>query len=180
MDKLLQNALYYTNSIAAHLRSFFTFSAAQLLWGLGIAALLLPVAVYAWRLQFHGSVTSSVMSDDQSSQSKMMPRAEQPDPAKVEVELHADQEGGTSLPDDVSSEPARNNTQTDTEVHINGEQVPLPPDGTVHREISSENSNTSIDISVQSDSSGSSRSHSNTSMDIKLKSETKSESDDGG
>lgn len=54
----------------------------------------------------------------------------------------------------------------DTEVHINGTFVPLSDNGTLHKDVSSDGNNASIDVHIQSSGSNSSESHSSVKINV--------------
>ncbi|MDB5160538.1 MAG: hypothetical protein JWO99_801 [Candidatus Saccharibacteria bacterium] len=55
-----------------------------------------------------------------------------------------------------------------TKVSINGNSVPIPKDGSIHKEVSTENGNASINVSMQS--SGSTNAESTSSIDVSVSS----------
>lgn len=170
MNRFVQNIRHYIDVAIDRVRPFFPLNATYLLGGLGvISAVLLPAMAYAWWR--HNPVTSSVTSNDQGSRNTTL-HVEQSAPAKIDTKLHVD--AGSS---DASSD-STNRSKTSTQVYVNGEEIPLPPDGTVHKEISSANGKTSVDISVNSVTSGTSHSSSHSSTNIELNSQAESESTD--
>lgn len=73
----------------------------------------------------------------------------------------------TSVLQTVSSDAATN-PALHTNVQINGNNVPVPSNGSVHKEISTGNGNASFDVSIQS--SGSSNANSSSSLDLNVSS----------
>ncbi len=53
-----------------------------------------------------------------------------------------------------------------TRVHVNGQQVSVPKTGTVHKVIKDDNGVTTVDVSINANSSGSSTSYSSTNIEL--------------
>ena len=67
------------------------------------------------------------------------------------------------------------NAPAKAQVNINGQSIPVPQNGSIHKEINNADGKTTVDISIDSSSSGSSKS--NSSMNIDLNSTTSSSID---
>jgi hypothetical protein len=82
------------------------------------------------------------------------------------------QDTTTSLDANVLQNSIDNDTATapvtQTNVQVNGNNVPVPNNGSVHKEISTGSGNASIDVSVQSN--GSSNTESSSSIDLNINS----------
>lgn len=175
MDQFAQGVRHFADSFTDRIGSISHLTTAQLLWGLMAAAVLLPAAAYVWWL--NNSAAFSVSSNDLSSKNTAV-KIEQPAPAKIDTELHAETDGTAEPASSQNSSEASNNNAQNINVHVNGEKVPMPPSGTIHKEILSQGGNTSVDISVESNATGTAESQSNTSMNIELNSTSHSVSDD--
>lgn len=79
----------------------------------------------------------------------------QPQPASVA-------EQPTTQPTQTQASASQSNT--DTKVHINGEAVTVPPNGSVHRTIQDDNGTTNVDVSVHANTSGTTTSVSSSSV----------------
>lgn len=70
--------------------------------------------------------------------------------------LNSEQQGSTS-----------NSTSPDVQVHVDGAPIAVPENGSVHKEITTDEGSTKVDISTQSNnSSGDSRSRSSINIDV--------------
>lgn len=74
-----------------------------------------------------------------------------------------------------SVEVQTSNDQSQTTVEVNGQPVPISQEGTTHKVIQDENGQTTVDVSIDSDTSG--RTTSRSSTDIKLRSSSSSDVD---
>lgn len=92
----------------------------------------------------------------------------------------------TPLPQDMTAslntnvvQTVDNNTTavpiTQTNVQVNGDTIPVPNNGSVHKEISTGSGNASIDVSVQSNGSSNSASSSSVNLNVNSSSSTQSE-----
>lgn len=66
---------------------------------------------------------------------------------------------------------------TTTQVNVNGQTIKGPQSGTVHKTIKENNGTTTVDISVDANSSSTSNTHSSTSIEFNSSSEVKSGSE---
>jgi hypothetical protein len=173
----VQSIRHYADAASDRLGLILPFNAVHLLWGVGLVTILLSAAVYAWWR--HNPVASLEVTNDPSSPSTMS-HVEQPAPTQIDTNLHATtgtpEVSPSPAPDSTSRSQGVSNAQANAQLHVNGEAIPLPPKGTVHKEISSGNGKTSVDISVDSSPSDTPHSYSHTSMNIDVNSQTKSES----
>lgn len=85
--------------------------------------------------------------------------------------------------EDKTPTPAQNSSQTSvdvstqtsasgahgsssTEVSINGQSIPVPPNGHLHKEVTDDGNHTTVDISVEGHQSGSASNHSSTTVEV--------------
>lgn len=165
MYQVMRNVRHEVNEAIDRIRSHLPLNAMQLLWGLGAVSLLLPAVAYAWWR--HNPVASSLTSNNQSSSTANL-KLSQPAPAKIDTHF----ESSNTASGDTSQKTNSDNGATHAQLHVNGQSVPLPSQGTVHKEITSKDGKTTVDISVNSNSSGTSQS--TTSTNIELNSSTNS------
>lgn len=175
MQRFLLTASRSIKGAIARLRPLFPLSSTQLLWALGAVTLLLPATAYAWWL--HNPVASSVTVNEQDSNTSPL-KLHQTAPADIKTQTHIDSDSSNATSAD-SSQQATPDVHNDTraQLHVNGHAVPLPSHGSVHKVVNNGNGKTTVDISVNSKSTGDSQS--NTSMNIDLNSTTESVSESG-
>lgn len=66
-----------------------------------------------------------------------------------------------------------NNSSSQTGVvEVDGQSIPIPADGSTHQIIQNENGKTTVDINVESDTSGTSKSRSSTNINLRSSSST--------
>jgi cytoskeletal protein RodZ len=175
MNRFVQSIRHHINAALDHVGLFFPLGTMELLWIFGAVVALIPATAYTW--WHHNPVAFSVTANDQDAR-HTMPSVEQPAPDKIDAAPHADTGGSDAVSDDTSRSQTAGNTQVNTQLNINGEAIPLPSQGTVHREISTPNGNASVDVSTSSATSDASGSHSHTSLNIELNSSSKAENTD--
>lgn len=73
----------------------------------------------------------------------------------------------------INSNSSSNTNSSQTSVEVNGQQIAVPDNGSTHQVIESENGKTTVDINVDSNTSGSSESRSSTS--VKMRSSSNSD-----
>lgn len=176
MDRLTQSIRHYVNAVIDFIDLVFPLSAAQLLWGLGAVAVIVPATAYAWWR--HDSAAVSQAASEQTPH-HVMPHIKQAVSPDVTTHLSADTNSSGTPSGSVNSGQVSSHNQANIQLHVNGQAIPVPPQGTVHKEISSQNGKTSVDLSVNSATSGTSQSHSQTSMNIEMNSSTNSQSTGG-
>jgi hypothetical protein len=134
----------------------------------GASVMLVPVGTFAW-WQNNKNTSSTRPSVSQDAQIQSISNDE---PLKTVVDVKQSS----------SADSFKTNTSikketgvSETELHVNGSEIPVPNRGTVHKEIRSQGGKTRIDFSSNARTSGSSRS--NTSTNIELNSTTESSID---
>lgn len=136
---------------------------------LGILAILLaPAAAISWWYYGSSTALNSAFHQSANEATPNEKSSEMINPSKVHIDAEStqktDQAAGSS------------ESPVEADVQINGQRVNVPPSGEVHKEIINENGKTSVDISIDSVSSGSSSEQS--SMNIEVNSSTESNSED--
>ena len=140
--------------------------------GLLIIFVVLSVGLGWW--WYSAAVASSHTTDTPPATLK----AAAPAPAVTEEstapEVPADTlPASSATPVEGTADTSQNTT---TQVTVNGESVPLPENGTVHKVITDDGGTTNVDISVNSQSSGTDHSRSSTRIQLDSHSDTKIDS----
>lgn len=171
MYRFLRNVRQTVGEAIDRIHSFLPLSATQLLWALGAVALLLPATAYAWWR--HNPVASSLTVNEQDTTAPTL-KLNQTAPATIKTNYSSSSSDSSA---NTTEQTTLHSTTPQTHLQVNGQTVPLPSHGSVHKEIKSKNGKTTLDVSVDSNSAG--VSHSNTSTNIELNSSTESVSNSG-
>lgn len=173
MNQFTQHMRDAADKVIGRVNSTFHHGAMKLFfWGLGSIAVLVPSAAYAWGNL--NPVASSTPADGGNVRDTAT-KVEKTAPSKNNTNLDANINNSDSSAADTNDSQTASNAnqnQANIQLHVNGQAVPVPSQGTVHKEISSDNGTTSVDLSVNSASSGTSQSNSHTSMNIEMNSST--------
>lgn len=133
-----------------------------------VAILLMPAAAVGWWY-----LGSSLSADSAFSQSETIKQNSKETPRITPVQPNATTNVTTVQQD--SQTVKIDKTPAKTKLQVNGREIALPENGSVHKEINDKDGTTSVDISIESVSSESSDSYS--TMNIELNSSTESSSD---
>lgn len=130
----------------------------------GVAALAIvpAAALVGWYYSFAMSVANISPQNATTDASLEVTTSESIKPLEVS-EGDIDEVAPTQPP---SSQSTPDETTATTDVQVNGQSIPVPDEGSVHRVIKNKDGETTVDISVKSDTSGTSRSHSSTNIQM--------------
>ncbi len=102
-------------------------------------------------------------------------------PAHIDNQASLEVQSNTPAPLDaaVPATGAANSSSADVNVNVNGQDVAVPSEGSVHKVVNDGNGTTTIDVNVQSNSSGSSsnRSYVRSNLNINSSSSTRVQQD---
>lgn len=152
------------------LSTYFHRFAAVTLWTVGILGLSLILLIAALLAHRAGGMAPTPM--DTSGQTAL-PKLPQMDNAVFPTVQSS--VVGASTNTSTISENSNQGSSVKADLHVNNQPIPLPTNGSVHKEIVSGNGKTTIDVSVGSTTSGSTSSDS--SMNVILNSTTESSTD---
>lgn len=165
-----RNLRYFTDG-AERIGMLFSASGVRVVLGLTVASVVLPTAAYA--LWADATASSSVTSGEATSNDSVT-RAVQSQQLKSGNEPGQDT-GSQQVPSSQDAiQPQGADNTMNMRLEVNGQDVPLPSQGTISKRVTNQSGTTTIDVSVQSSASGTSQSVSNTSTTIELRSTTQS------
>lgn len=139
-----------------------------------LALFLVPSAALGW---WYYSVAMSVANlgpqSDITTSTEIITTETTEDPIKA-LDIKSSQSvSGESSNSSMSSSVNANDVTTD--VTVNGQSIPVPEQGSVHKVIENGNGQTTVDISVESETSGTSQSQSSTNIQMNSSSDLRSE-----
>lgn len=162
MRKLFARSNRFTKNVAI-LHSYLLGLKQKPLSVAGIVALfVMPAAAFGW---WYYSVVTTL--------ARMSPQQQY---AETSSEIMIFPSLNTATPQPATDSPVTAPVETmiapsddnsiNTEVKINGDPVPLPDNGSIHKVITNEDGRTKVDISIHSDTSGSTETNSSTSIQL--------------
>lgn len=125
----------------------------------GLAAIAIVIAVQHAAVSMQNSAETSAKVESTTATNNNDNNIEESTPVTVESNITSEQ-----LP---PAEP-----EVKTEVKVNNQPVPVPENGSVQKTIVDDNGTTSVNISVNSNTKGTSRTNSSTTFELDTKSET--------
>jgi hypothetical protein len=139
-----------------------------------IAALVIPSAALGWWYYSFAMSLGAVTPLRPAVESSDL-RVPDPQAAPEAVSDSSTTTAPASSSDqaDININSSSNENSSQTNVEVNGQQVAVPDNGSTHQVIESENGKTTVDINVDSSTSGSSESRSSTN--IKMRSSSNSD-----
>lgn len=131
-----------------------------------LALILIPSGLVSWGFYAFAMPSSNSLNKDiQSKVTHSQPPVESPVQSQTSLQP-------TTTPSSDIKGSATNTNQT--QVRVNGQDVSVPANGQVHKDIATENGTTAVDITSDSSSSGSSQSTFNMQLDVRSQTETRS------
>lgn len=147
----------YFRTIVDTVRSFFHHPHTSFLRGMGILALIvIPTGLVSW-----GYYTFA-MPSNKSTEQQTHNDALSTSTSTAQTQSQAQDDPLLSSMSNSGKATTNNNTQ----VSVNGQDVPVPRNGVVHKEILTNNGTTTVDISSDSSTTGSSQSTVNMQLDV--------------
>lgn len=140
-----------------------------------LAILIIPSAALGWwyysLAMSVGSVTSLQPVSELSSSEEVLISEPQNVP---EVPADDSEKSGSSssISTDQIDLKINSNSSPAGVVEVDGQSIPVPTDGSTHQVIQNENGKTTVDINVESDTSGTSKSRSSTNINLRSSSST--------
>lgn len=135
-----------------------------------VAAGVLPItALVWWYYSFVMSVGAfgplQVVNGNGTSSVTAPATGQQESELNVNADISAPSSEATS-DSQVDINISSSNSSTQSSVNVNGQSVPMPDQGSTHQVIEDANGRTSVDISVDSNTSGTSKTRSSTNIDV--------------